>query len=730
MIIDFRNMNGGSGSGGTTNYNELENKPQINGVTLSGNVSSDQLGITLNELQPVSGTPSAATNGTVYATSNTQHVVNYEWSTGTGKTFILTVNKNPITNTKVASFYDEAYGQSVDLIFREDWGGFGFIGYDDQFFASVGDVKSDYLDGDSSDGWGATIDYTNSGSCVVSFWYVDGGDPGDADETSMTYARNEVYDVVENSVKQAYIDASGNTQYDTFLKSGSSYNLLSDKPSINGVQLVGNVTSNDLGIEEAQTSTELKAVSVLPTVAREGSVFAYSQPETVFGWENIGYDADNKFKAEFVMKQMPDVSDMPITLGTANVTGSLDETISQDLVLINDFFDGIMVQVGDENYMRKGQSSSFWYHGDNDLLCEYDWTNEALLKFTIYENGTSQTKSGATITNQVDSEYVSINSLVQADGVNASGETIYKKVGADGMHIHWYAYSDGHFMYAREKCTNNGDYLVHQGAEIEGSRTYAGVRISGGTIVEAPYSGVDNIGDGHWAGSKEDANGVSYFFHCWVEGSYLYWQTSSPIMTLDAYGTGSDYQGGLMYGGETGTDSSISQIRFTNLDLAAMSIGDTTQVVVAMPDMEFGKQYLRASTGATSGVSFGASIDDFANVVTIPSYVFTLTKVTGNTLGWDMFTLTPSDTVNFTKLSWYCYDSNTPYPLSLVSNFNNYTLTFQNGKVKLIGSWVNSDQSTSFSRQFASYIESQQQLKYNPYKNGDIEFIIYKVPTA
>lgn len=558
MIIDFRNMNGGSGSGGTTNYNELSNKPQINGVVLSGNKSSADLGI----------------------------------SGGT----------------------------------------------------------SDYLE-------------------------------------------------------------------------------LSNKPSINGIELDGNLTSDDLNLAIDKVK-EVEAVTVLPTVAKDGSVFAYSQPNTVFGWENIGYDADNRFKAEFVFKQMPDVSDMPITLGTANVTGSLDETISQDLVLLNDFFDGVMVQVGNENYMRKGQSSEFWYHGDNDLKCVYDWTNEALLKFTIYENGTSQTKSGATITNQVDSEYVSINSLVQANGVDASGNTIYTKVGADGMHLHWYAYSDGHFMYAREKCTNDGDYLVHQGAEIEGSRTYAGVRISGGTIVEAPYSGVDNIGDGHWAGSKEDANGVSYFFHCWVEGSYLYWQTSSPIMMLDAYGTGSDYQGGLMYGGETGTDSSISQIRFTNLDLAAMSIGDTTQVVVAMPDMEFGKQYLRASTGATSGVSFGASIDDFANVVTIPSYVFTLTKVTGNTLGWDMFTLTPSDTVNFTKLSWYCNDSNTPYPLSLVSNFNNYTLTFQNGKVKLIGSWVNSDQSTSFSRQFASYIESQQQLKYNPYKNGDIEFIIYKVPTA
>ena len=36
---------GGGGGGGTTNYNALENKPQINGTTLSGNKSSADLGL-------------------------------------------------------------------------------------------------------------------------------------------------------------------------------------------------------------------------------------------------------------------------------------------------------------------------------------------------------------------------------------------------------------------------------------------------------------------------------------------------------------------------------------------------------------------------------------------------------------------------------------------------------------------------------------------------------------
>lgn len=36
---------GGGGGGGTTDYTELENKPQINSVTLSGNKTTSDLGI-------------------------------------------------------------------------------------------------------------------------------------------------------------------------------------------------------------------------------------------------------------------------------------------------------------------------------------------------------------------------------------------------------------------------------------------------------------------------------------------------------------------------------------------------------------------------------------------------------------------------------------------------------------------------------------------------------------
>lgn len=40
------NANKTSGGTGTSDYNDLENKPKINGVTLSGNKTSNELGLT------------------------------------------------------------------------------------------------------------------------------------------------------------------------------------------------------------------------------------------------------------------------------------------------------------------------------------------------------------------------------------------------------------------------------------------------------------------------------------------------------------------------------------------------------------------------------------------------------------------------------------------------------------------------------------------------------------
>lgn len=49
MALDAKNS--GGGSGGTTNYNELSNRPKINGVLLTGNKTSSELGIETMSVQ-------------------------------------------------------------------------------------------------------------------------------------------------------------------------------------------------------------------------------------------------------------------------------------------------------------------------------------------------------------------------------------------------------------------------------------------------------------------------------------------------------------------------------------------------------------------------------------------------------------------------------------------------------------------------------------------------------
>lgn len=48
--IAYGKGSGGGGGGSTSNYNELTNKPSINGVTLDGNKTSEDLGLNASSL--------------------------------------------------------------------------------------------------------------------------------------------------------------------------------------------------------------------------------------------------------------------------------------------------------------------------------------------------------------------------------------------------------------------------------------------------------------------------------------------------------------------------------------------------------------------------------------------------------------------------------------------------------------------------------------------------------
>lgn len=66
---------GGEGGGGTSNYNQLSNKPKISGVTLTGNKSVSEIGAAASDVISVSDTqPSSATNVLWVKSSNAQTV--------------------------------------------------------------------------------------------------------------------------------------------------------------------------------------------------------------------------------------------------------------------------------------------------------------------------------------------------------------------------------------------------------------------------------------------------------------------------------------------------------------------------------------------------------------------------------------------------------------------------------------------------------------------------------
>lgn len=67
---------GGGGGGGTDDYNDLSNKPSINGVTLIGNKTTSQIGITIPAASSATPQPlgtAAAGNSTDYARADHVH---------------------------------------------------------------------------------------------------------------------------------------------------------------------------------------------------------------------------------------------------------------------------------------------------------------------------------------------------------------------------------------------------------------------------------------------------------------------------------------------------------------------------------------------------------------------------------------------------------------------------------------------------------------------------------
>ena len=59
-----------TGSGGSSDYNDLDNKPQINGITLSGNKSASDLSLETRGKITISGTEYVVTRKALAITEN------------------------------------------------------------------------------------------------------------------------------------------------------------------------------------------------------------------------------------------------------------------------------------------------------------------------------------------------------------------------------------------------------------------------------------------------------------------------------------------------------------------------------------------------------------------------------------------------------------------------------------------------------------------------------------
>lgn len=125
MIMNFfdmlvsKSINGGGGGSGTSNYNDLSNKPSINNVTLTGNKTASALG-----LQPeITGDVKISSDNVDDTGATNLFVTSGEKSTWSGKQDALTFDDAPTENSnnpvKSGGIYTALSGKQATLTFDD-----------------------------------------------------------------------------------------------------------------------------------------------------------------------------------------------------------------------------------------------------------------------------------------------------------------------------------------------------------------------------------------------------------------------------------------------------------------------------------------------------------------------------------------------------------------------------------------------------------------------------------
>ena len=118
MLVS-KSINGGGGGSGTSNYNDLSNKPSINSVTLTGNKTASALG-----LQPeITGDVKISSDNVDDTDATNLFVTSGEKSTWSGKQDALTFDDAPTENSnnpvKSGGIYTALSGKQATLTFDD-----------------------------------------------------------------------------------------------------------------------------------------------------------------------------------------------------------------------------------------------------------------------------------------------------------------------------------------------------------------------------------------------------------------------------------------------------------------------------------------------------------------------------------------------------------------------------------------------------------------------------------
>lgn len=241
----------GGGSGGTTNYNNLTNRPTINGVLVSGNKTSGDYYIILQDTTAGWNNNSSliTRNGTIYVYTD-HELVNGHYKAGIkigdGTSYLIdmpfindaTFNYSDLTNKPVLNNVIVQGNKTIadyGIVLQDTTSGWSSRG---SMASSEGTIYV-YLDGDGANK--PLIKVGDGHTAISSLPFVGGSNSG-----------------------------SGGT---------SDYTDLTNKPTINNVTLIGNKTTADLGIVLSDTTANWNNQSSLITT--ENTIYVYRDFKTI-----------------------------------------------------------------------------------------------------------------------------------------------------------------------------------------------------------------------------------------------------------------------------------------------------------------------------------------------------------------------------------------------------------------------------------------------------------------